>query len=192
MFIQTPRLMLRPWKETDIPAFRALNADHDVMRHFPSVLTAEESDALAESIQTRTRKQGFGLLALEIPGVTDFAGFVGLNVPSFDSSLVEIGWRLHKNCWGHGFATEAAATVLEVGFSRLGMKSICSFTAVTNIPSERVMQRLGMEHHPEKDFNHPALPPDHRLSRHIFYLMTAEQWKKERKCFPFLDDLIVR
>lgn len=192
MLIQTPRLMLRPWKETDIPAFRELNADPDVMRHFPSVLTSEESDALAESIQTRTRNQGFGLLALEIPGVTGFAGFVGLNVPSFDSSLVEIGWRLHKNCWGHGFATEAAAAALEVGFSRLGMKSVCSFTAVMNTPSERVMQRLGMEHHPEKDFNHPALPLDHRLSRHIFYLMTAERWKKERERFPFLDDLIVR
>ena len=191
MLIQTPRLMLRPWKAEDLPAFRALNADPDVMRHFPSVLTAEESDTLAASIQTRTRNQGFGLLALEIPGVTAFAGFVGLNVPSFDSSLVEIGWRLHKKCWGHGFATEAAAAVMEVGFSRLGMKSICSFTAVVNTSSERVMQRLGMEHRPEKDFNHPALPPDHRLARHIFYLMTAARWQEEKTCFPFLDDMIV-
>ena len=192
MRIQTPRLLLRPWKKEDLLPFRELNADQDVMRCFPSVLSAEESDALAASIQERTAKHGFGFMALEIPGIAEFAGFVGLNVPSFDPSLVEIGWRLHKDCWGYGFATESAAAALDVGFSRLGMTSICSFTAVTNARSERVMQRLGMTHHPEKDFNHPALPPDHRLSRHVFYLMTAERWNEERTHFPFLEDLVVR
>lgn len=192
MQIQTPRLLLRPWKKEDLRSFRELNADPEVMRYFPSVLSAEESDAAAESILARTAAHGFGFMALEIPGSTEFAGFVGLNVPSFDPSLVEIGWRLHRSCWGHGFATEAAAAMLEVGFSRLGMTSICSFTAAVNTRSERVMQRLGMQHRPEKDFRHPALPPNHRLTEHVFYSMTKECWKEKRTLFPFLDNLIVR
>ena len=191
MILETSRVCLRPWKESDLAPFRSLNADPLVMRFFPAPLTHEQSDAFAFSLRERMKRQGFGLWALEIPGLTPFAGFVGLNVPSFDTSLVEVGWRLHKNFWGQGFATEAAALALEAGFFLFHLKEICSFTATLNTPSERVMQRLGMEHRPEDDFDHPALPPGHRLSRHVLYRMTAELWAARRERFPFLHDMRV-
>ena len=192
MIIRTPHLLLRPWNMADRIGFRALNADPEVMKYFPFILSEEESDALADRLQTDMKHDGHGAWVLELPGMTSFAGVVGLNVPSFDRSLVEIFWRLHTRFWGHGHATEAAAAVLEIGFSRLGLKSICSFTSVDNVRSERVLRRLGMTHCPEKDFRHPALPPDHRLSEHLFYHMTAESWKNRKKHFPFLTALIVR
>ncbi|HJD98001.1 GNAT family N-acetyltransferase [Mailhella massiliensis] len=191
MILETPRIRLRPWKEDDLAPFRVLNADPTVMRFFPAPLTHEESDALAAALQERMKRQGFGLWALDIPGLTPFAGFVGLNVPAFKPSLVEIGWRLHKDFWGQGFATEAAALAMEAGFSLFQLKEICSFTATLNTPSERVMQRLGMEHRPEDDFDHPALPPEHRLARHVLYRMRIELWAVRKKRFPFLLEMRV-
>ena len=191
MIMETARIRLRPWREDDFVPFRTLNADPHIMRFFPAPLTHEQSDALAFSIQERMKRQGFGLWALELPGRTPFAGFVGLNVPSFDASLVEIGWRLHSDFWGQGFATEAAAVALEAGFTRFGLESICSFTAAVNTPSERVMQRLAMEHHPEDDFDHPALPAGHRLQRHVLYRMSKQRWAGQRTRFSFLADMMV-
>ena len=189
MIMETSRIRLRPCTEGDKVAFRALNADPEVMRFFPAPLAGKESDALAFSIQERMKRQGFGLWALELPGLTAFAGFVGLNIPSFDTSLVEIGWRMNKAFWGRGFATEAAAVALEVGFTRFGLENVCSFTAMVNKPSERVMQRLGMEHRTEDDFDHPALPAGHALSRHVRYRMSKTRWMEQRERFPFLKSL---
>lgn len=189
MRLETSRIILRPWEHDDLVPFRALNADRDVMRFFPAPLSSQESDALAASLQERMHRQGFGAWALEIPGVTRFAGFLGLNIPGFDSSMVEAAWRLHKNFWGQGYATEGAAMALEAGFSFYGLKEIVSFTATLNLPSERVMQRLGMEHRPQDDFNHPALPPEHPLSRHVLYRMSRERWNNRKKHFPVLDHM---
>ena len=189
MRMETDRIRLRPWKEEDLSDFRTLNADKDVMRFFPAPLTAEDSDKLADSFQHGMLRHGFGIWVLELPGHSSFAGVVGLNVPSFDNSLVEVSWRLHKAFWGHGFATEAAAVALETGFSFFSLETICSFTARLNVPSEKVMQRLGMEHCPEDEFDHPALPVGHPLSRHILYRMTKRRWKEHKKNFPFLDHL---
>ena len=191
MIMETARIRLRPWTKDDLVPFRMLNAAPHIMRFFPAPLTSEQSDALALSIQERMKRQGFGLWALELPGRTPFAGFVGLNVPSFDTSLVEVGWRLHSDFWGQGFATEAAAVALEAGFTLFGLEAICSFTAAVNTPSERVMQRLGMEHHPEDDFDHPALPAGHRLLRHVLYRMSKQRWAGQRTHFSFLTDVRV-
>lgn len=184
MLMETARIRLRPWKADDLIPFRELNADPEVMRFFPAPLTHEESDALAFSIQERMAGRGFGLWALELPGIVPFAGFVGLNVPSFNPASVEISWRLHKAFWGRGLATEAAAVAMEAGFFHFGLEEICSFTAAINTPSERVMQRLGMEHHPEDDFDHPVLPAGHPLSRHVLYRMSKQRWSVQRERFP--------
>ena len=187
MIMKTSRIILRPWKEEDIKEFRALNADGNVMRFFPSTLTEEESDQLASTFQDKMRQNGFGMWVLELPDLSSFAGVVGLNIPSFNTSLVEVGWRLHSDFWGRGFATEAAAVVIDAGFSIFSLDSICAFTSELNIPSERVMQRLGMKHCPEKDFNHPFLSADHPLAHHVFYNMTPSLWEAQRQKFPFLD-----
>ena len=117
MLMETARIRLRSWQKDDLSDFCALNADPDVMRFFPATLARKDSDNLAASFQAGMLRHGFGIWVLELPGISSFAGVVGLNVPSFDNTLVEVSWRLHKLFWGHGFATEAAAVALEAGFS---------------------------------------------------------------------------
>jgi RimJ/RimL family protein N-acetyltransferase len=174
--LQTPRLLLRQWLPTDRPAFAALNADARVMEHFPSVLTRPESDALADLIERHFERHGFGLFALEVPGVVPFAGFVGLAVPNFKAHFtpcVEIGWRLAAEHWGRGYATEAALAVLDVAFADLALHEVVSFTVPQNQRSRRVMERIGMTHNPADDFDHPALSEP--LRRHVLYRLRSRE-----------------
>lgn len=169
--IKTARLYLREWQPTHRLPFAELNADPRVMEFFPKCLTAEESDAFVNRIQAHFEKHGFGLWAVEVPGVSAFIGFVGLAIPTFHAHFmpcVEIGWRLAYPHWGKGYATEAARAVLDYGFQKLKLKEIVSFTALTNLRSQRVMQRIGMRHSPEENFDHPLLL-NHPLTRHVLY-----------------------
>ncbi len=182
--IYTERLQLRRWKESDKEPFAALNADPVVMEFFPKLLTRAESDALANDIKARFEKQGFGLWAVELKDSGQFIGFVGLNVPQFEAPFmpaVEIGWRLAKEYWGKGYATEAANAVLDVAFNKLGLTEIVSFTVPANTPSRKVMERLGMTHNPIEDFAHPKLPVDHPLSKHVLYRINRDQWMALKK-----------
>jgi RimJ/RimL family protein N-acetyltransferase len=174
--LKTSRLLLRPWREADLPVFAALNADPIVMEHFPSILDRAASDALAARIQTHFERHGFGLWAVEVPEVTDFIGFIGLAVPSFAAHFtpcVEVGWRLACHHWGKGYATEGARAALEFGFERAGLREIVSFAVPGNRRSLAVMERLGMTHDSKDDFDHPALPEGHRLRRHLLYRWAA-------------------
>ena len=166
--LQTDRLILRPWRDSDRVPFAELNADAETMRHFPATLTREESDAFVDRIVARLDEDGWGLWAVEVPGGAPFVGFVGLSVPRFAPELVEVGWRLHRDHWGNGYATEAARESLRFGFEELGLTEIVSFTTVANVPSRRVMERIGMTHDPSRDFDHPYLP-DWPQKRHVFY-----------------------
>src|SRR5579872_3736955 len=133
--IYTERLHLRRWKESDKEMFAAMNADPVVMEFFPKLMSRAESDALANDIEARFEKQGFGLWAVELKDSGQFIGFVGLNVPKFEAPFmpaVEIGWRLAKEYWGKGYATEAANAVLDVAFNKLGLTEIVSFTVPAN------------------------------------------------------------
>src|SRR6516164_6481701 len=116
--LSTPRLHLRLWRDEDLPAFAAMNADPTVMEFFPRPLDRAESDAVVARIRDHFARLGFGLWAVEAPGVADFIGFVGLAVPRFEAHFtpcVEIGWRLAFEYWRRGYATEAARAVLEFG-----------------------------------------------------------------------------
>ena len=169
--LTTERLLLRPWRDADLAPFAALNADPAVMEYFPTTLSRAESDAAAARIQRELSERGFGLWALELRG-GPFIGFTGLAVPSFDADFtpcVEIGWRIAREHWGKGYASEAAHRALAFGFERLGLAEIVSFTAVGNTRSRRVMEKLGMSHDPADDFEHPSLPPGHPLRRHVLY-----------------------
>jgi RimJ/RimL family protein N-acetyltransferase len=170
--IRTPRLLLRPWRDEDLPAFAAMNADPKVMEFFPRPLDRGESDAVAARIRDHLTRRGFGFWAVEVPGVADFIGFVGLSVPTFEAHFtpcVEIGWRLACEHWGRGYATEAARSALDFGFRQLALDEIVSFTAHANVRSRRVMERIGMTHSPIDDFDHPALSEGHPLRRHVLY-----------------------
>ena len=142
------------------------------MEYFPTTLCREESDAVADSIQSHLEQNGWGLWAVEIPDVTSFAGFIGLARPRFEAHFtpcIEIGWRLGPEFWGHGYATEGAWAVLTFAFHALNLSEVVSLTAETNRRSRRVMERIGMTHSPADDFDHPDLPLGHALRRHVLY-----------------------
>jgi RimJ/RimL family protein N-acetyltransferase len=162
------RVVLRQWRDDDREPFAALNADPETMRYFPSTMTRAESDAFVDRAVELIAERGWGLWAVEVPGVAPFVGFVGLNIPQFMPEAVEVGWRLLKEHWGHGYATEGGREALRYGFEELGLDEIVSFTTVANTPSRRVMERIGMAHDPSRDFDHPNLP-DGPLKRHVFY-----------------------
>lgn len=156
---RTQRLILRRWTDDDRAPFAEMSADLEVMRYFPNVMTTQESDAMVDRIEQGFEKNGFGLWAVEIDG--RFAGLTGLNRTSFDTPMgphVEIGWRFASWAWGQGYATEAAQCVLDVAFTDLGLTEVFSFTTETNLPSERVMQRIGMTRRVDLDFDHPNTP----------------------------------
>ena len=170
--IRTERLLLREWRAEDREPFAALNADPRVMEHFPALLPRAQSDALARRSEQHFATHGFGPWAVEVPGVAPFIGFVGLVVPAFEAHFtpcVEIGWRLAAEHWGHGYATEAALAAAGHGFDAVGLEQLVSFTTPPNLRSRAVMQRIGMTHDEADDFDHPRLPPGHRLRRHVLY-----------------------
>lgn len=177
--LRTPRLLLRRWREADREPFAAINADPEVMAHFPQPLTRERSEHMVELIEAEFARNGFGLWALEVLGTGAFIGFTGLNEVGFAARFtpaVEIGWRLARPAWGHGYATEAARAALAYGFEVAGLPEVVSFTSQTNLRSQAVMRRLGMTHDPAGDFDHPNLPPRHRLRRHVLYRITARRF----------------
>ena len=156
-----------------------MNADPEVMEHFPARLTRAESEAAADRIEAGFDERGFGLWALELADTGDFIGFTGLSVPRFTAHFtpaVEIGWRLARPFWGHGYASEAASRVLAFAFRDLGLPEVVSFTSTTNVRSQAVLKRIGMTHDAAGDFGHPSLDDGHPLRRHVLWRITAERW----------------
>jgi ribosomal-protein-alanine N-acetyltransferase len=170
--LRTERLLLRPWRDSDLAPFATINADPEVTEFLAGALSRKESDAVAQRIREHSDRHRFGLWAVEVPGVADFIGFIGLSIPSFEAHFtpcVEVVWRLAREHWGSGYATEGARAALEFGFTEPGLDEIVSFTTVANQRSRAVMERLGMRRDPADDFDHPALPADHPLRRHVLY-----------------------
>jgi RimJ/RimL family protein N-acetyltransferase len=177
--MSTERLLLRRWRDDDRAAFAAMNADPDVMEHFPGLMTAEQTDAFLLRVEQLFAEQRFGVWALEVIDTGQFVGFAGLLAPRFEAHFtpaVEIGWRLARHAWGHGYATEAARAAVDYGFTTLGLDEIVSFTTTTNLRSQAVMQRLGMTHDPADDFDHPLLP-DWPHRRHVLYRLSVARWR---------------
>lgn len=180
--LTTPRLRLRPWRAEDRAPFAALNADPAVMEFFPAPLDRVASDAVADRIEAHFVQHGFGLWAVEAPGTAPFIGFVGLSVPRFTTHFtpcVEIAWRLAREHWGCGYASEGARRALAHGFDALALREIVAFTVPANRRSRAVMQRIGMHHDPDGDFDHPGLPQDHWLRHHVLYRMTANELRRD-------------
>lgn len=180
--LKTKRLLLRQWKEEDFEPFAKLNADPRVMEYFPSTLTKKESDQLARKAQSDIEKHGWGLWAVSVLDGPGFIGFIGLNPVDFPvhfAPAVEVGWRLAHEYWGKGYATEGAKACLNYGFTSLKLPEIVSFTSAKNLRSIAVMQRLGMHHNPEDDFDHPKLPEGHPLRSHVLYRLSRGEYNHE-------------
>ena len=170
--LETERLLLRRWQDSDREPFAAINADPRVMEFFPGLLTREESDQLIDSIESHFDNRGLGLFATELKAERALIGFIGLHVATFQAHFtpcVEIGWRIAAPYWGKGLATEGSREVIRYAFEWLRLESLVSFTAPENVASRRLMEKLGMTHDPAEDFDHPRLPPGHRLRRHVLY-----------------------
>lgn len=180
--IVTSRLKLRDWTDADAEPFAAINADLRVMEFFPTLLTRAESDAQMAAIRAFIADHGYGLYAAEETASGRFIGFVGLARPTFAAHFtpaVEIGWRLARESWGQGYATEGARAVVAHAFGPLGLDALVSFTAEWNRPSRRVMEKIGMTHDPAEDFSHPRLPAGHKLSRHVLYRLSRADWRTD-------------
>jgi len=180
--IRTARLLLREWRENDKVPYGLLNADTDVMEHFPSVLTPLQSDEMVDRMAAGWELRGFGLWAVERSDTGQFIGFVGLSAPGFEvagvTPCVEVGWRLAKQHWGHGFAPEAATAALNFGFEHVELPcdEIVSFTTAKNLKSQRVMQKIGLRLDPAREFDHPMTPGWHG-QRHVLYCIDRATWQ---------------
>lgn len=171
----TERLHLRPWRVSDRAPFALLNADPQVAEFLPTPLAAAASDAFVDRVEAHWCEHGFGLFAVELVAGCQFAGFVGLAVPTFKARFtpcVEIGWRLAAAYWGRGIATEGARAVVDYAFAELRLPELLSWTVPANVRSRRVMEKLGMTHDPGDDFDHPSLPDGHALRRHVLYRLS--------------------
>jgi RimJ/RimL family protein N-acetyltransferase len=174
--VETKRLVLRRWQHADREPFAELNGDPETLVFFPSTLTRDESDALVGRIEARFEEHGYGLWALEVKETGQFIGFTGLapmpdDVPGAGGT--EIGWRLARSAWHHGYATEAALAARDVAFTRVGLPELWSMTAVLNTPSQSVMRRIGMAE--AARFGHPRVPDGSPLKPHVVYHLDRPQ-----------------
>ena len=181
--LHTERLLLRTWRAEDLRGFAALNGDPQVMRHFPSVMSRAQSDAMARRMQAHFAEFGFGYWVLERHGQPGLIGVLGLQwvrVEAAFTPAVEIGWRLQQAHWRQGYALEAATAALACAFEQLQLPEVLAFTVPANRPSLALMQRLGMGRNPADDFEHPLLPAGHPLQPHLLYRLTRAAWLEQQ------------
>ena len=181
--IATKRLYLRQWQASDLALFAEMNADPEVMAYFPKLLTPALSNTIANKCQKLIEEHGWGFWAVArkdgADKSDDFIGMVGLNNVHANmpfAPVVEIAWRLHRDYWGLGYATEAAQAALRYAFEVLELSEVVAFTAVINKRSQKLMQRLGMTD-TQDNFYHPMLDAEHRLAEHVLYKITRKQWQ---------------
>ncbi len=172
--IETERLVLRRWCDTDRPIFHTLNRDPIVMATIGPVMNRSDSDAFMDRIERRFDENGYGLWCVELHG--EAIGFTGFMKPWFREG-VEIGWRIRSECWGQGYAPEAAKACLRHGFDGLGFEEVISFTAASNTNSRRVMDKIGLIRDIQGDFLHPSVPEGNPLQLHVLYRLTAAQYR---------------
>lgn len=176
--LETSRLILRQWRDTDLDAWAEMSADPRVMEFFPEVLDRVRANESAARMRARIDRDGYGLWAVEIKQTSAFAGVIGLNEMAGDIPVTpkrEVGWRLAFDAWGHGYATEGARAALRFAFEELGWDEVIAITAAINERSQRVMQRLEMIRDPAADFEHPRLPEGHQLRRHVLFRVHRER-----------------
>ena len=166
--IETERLILRRWNDSDRPAFAAICADPEVMQWLGGVLTRQQADERIDRVEATFERVGYGRFLIERKADRAFLGWCGV-MPCHESvtpiaGQPEMGWRLIRAAWGSGYATEAARAALVDAFGRLGMAEVLAYTSAANLRSQAVMQRLGMNREPQRDFDHPNITDGDRRS----------------------------
>ncbi len=177
--IETARLILRPWREEDRGPFATMNADPEVRRFFPTVLSRSEADAFFDMlVGWQCDELTFAAVERKGEGLIGMAGLAEVGDETPPAPAVEIGWRLVRAAWGHGYATEAAKGWLDYGFGKLRLDEIVSFAVPANARSRAVMERIGMTRDPDGDFDHPAIPEGSPLRRHVLYRLKRKDFLK--------------
>lgn len=170
IYIETERMILRDWKDSDASSFIEMNQDEKVMRYFPKTLSGEESLSSLNTMKEHFEKWDYGFFAVELKSTGEFIGFNGLYHPTFKSHFtpcVEIGWRLVPSVWRQGLASEGAKSILDYARDTIKLSEVYSFTTQSNLPSYKVMEKIGMKH--VGNFMHPNLEPDHPMADHVLY-----------------------
>lgn len=174
------RLLLRTWRDDDLPFLAALNADAEVMRHFPACLDLQQSAQMLARIRAHFAEHGFGFWLLERRDTGELIGVTGLAQVAFAAPFtpaVEIGWRLAPAHWRQGYAKEAARAALAVAFERLALEEVVAFTVPANLPSQAVMRSIGMCRDESADFLHPKVADGHPLQPHVLYRIRRDEWE---------------
>jgi RimJ/RimL family protein N-acetyltransferase len=182
--LRTPRLRLRQWVDADLEPFAAMNADSEVMRYLSGPRSRQESDAYASLCRASIAERGFGVWAVEVVEGGAFAGFIGLSEPPFEARFTpatQVGWRIAREHWGQGYATEGALAAVAFGFDSLGLEEILSWTSTGNAASRRVMERIGMTRDPNGDFDHPLRAPDDPTRAHVLYRLRRPNWLRAHR-----------
>ena len=176
MRLETERLILREWQDGDRAPMAAILGDPQVRRFYPRALTREETDAEIDLALEKARISGFHFQAAELKANGTLAGLIGIGIiPDATRAAipgnpeVEIGWVLGQQFWGLGLAPEGARAWLDYAWTVLALSEVVAFTAAINLPSQRVMHKIGMQRDPADDFAHPKLAPGHPLRPHVLY-----------------------
>ncbi|NEV02407.1 GNAT family N-acetyltransferase [Bradyrhizobium uaiense] len=179
MQLLTPRLLLRPWIDSDRPPFAAMSGDADVMEYLRPLASRDASDAWIDFQTSHQSSHGFCMWAVESRASGIFMGAVGLLRIGFVARFtpaVEVGWRLARPFWGQGFAMEAARASLRFGFEEVRLAEVVAHASIRNVRSRRLMAKLGMRHDNAEDFDHPRIPEDNPLRRQVLYRLTRDAW----------------
>ncbi len=169
--LDTPRLILRDWRDADLDAFAAMSADPVVMETLGPLMTRDEADALLSRAKAIAAEHGHTFWAVERKSdaqMIDWCGIIRGSVGPVEGKA-EIGWRLAADAWGQGYAKEAALASLDWGFANLADDAIWAITSTGNARSWGLMERLGMIRHPDLDFEHPRVAEGSPLKSHITY-----------------------
>jgi len=177
--VKTERMLLRPWEPRDRAPFAALNADREVMAYLPKILTRAESDDAVDQYLADAHKTGFGFLVAELKAASvlkpgTFAGMMGLRImpdvlPKVQQPAVEIAFRVARPYQRKGLALEGGRALLKLAFHDFQLPEMVAVVALANTPARRLLEKLGMTHRKEFEFNHPAFVPQHLYARHTLY-----------------------
>ncbi|CAN7205465.1 GNAT family N-acetyltransferase [Phenylobacterium sp. LjRoot225] len=174
--IETARLILRPFRKEDRAPFAAINGDPRVSDWLGGPIDRAASDAAIDRISAHIGEHGFGFWAAERKADGRLIGMIGLKQMAPDlppAPAIEAGWRLSPDVWGQGFAVEGGRAAIGWGFAYLAANEIIAITAVDNLRSRAVMEKVGMVEQPAWAFDHPGLVENHPLRRHVVYAATA-------------------
>lgn len=183
IILQTNRLILRDWEKSDVDPMTKINQDKKVNEFLPGPYTQEQTKAMIDRWQQHYLEKGYGLYAVELKSTHEIIGFLGLMSPSFEAHFtpaIEIGWRLASQHWNQGYATEGAKAVLHYAFIKLRLNEVVSFTVVNNLASRRVMEKIGLKHAFNDDFEHPNLDSTSSLRKHVLYRLKREDYHEKQ------------